>query len=242
MIVAEGLGYTFRGWNRKPVLHQINLHWPKGSVTGLLGLNGAGKTTLLSVLAGLREARTGLVRVAEGDPQTRSVALRRTVLLVPETTTLPRLSPQQLARRYAPFYPAFSEPEWTSLLADFQVPADRPLAQSSTGDQKKVHLAFALACRPQVLLLDEPTNALDIPSKMVLRKRLASYAAEGGTVVLSTHQVRELDHLFDRIAILHRGRLIIDQPRSVLEDSMEQRGEPQDWERYFAEQLEALDA
>ena len=233
MIKAVGLEYSFSGWKPTPILDSLHFHWPQGSVTGLLGGNGVGKTTLMHLLAGLKTHKPGQLEVAGWQPRQRKEQFRREVAYVPDTPCLPPDSPKSLAQRFAPLYPTFSHSLWRENLSAFGIPYEHHIQKLSQGEQKKVHLGFVLACRPRVLLLDEPTNSLDISGKEVLRRQLALYVADGGTAVISTHQIRELGNLLDRVAVLEKGQMTFDRPRAEWETEREQQGLSLDWEEFL---------
>ena len=193
---------TFGYTSAKPVLSNITLNLERGHIHGLLGCNGIGKTTLLKLVCGIMRPTHGEVRVAWADPFERDASIMRELMIIPEEFDLPNISLERYAKVTAPFYPKFDMGQMMNYCQEFHVnPAER-LHSMSMGQRKKAYIAFALACNVSMLLLDEPTNGLDIPSKSSFRRLLAGYVNDERTVVISTHQVADVDQLLDSIVIL----------------------------------------
>lgn len=200
MITTKSL--TFGYTSHRNVLSNITLSLDNGHIHGLLGCNGIGKTTLLKLICGIMRPTYGEVRVDGIDPMTHSPEMLREMMIIPEEFDLPNLSLERYADVTAPFYPNFDRGDMHRYCEEFHVnPMDR-LHSMSMGQRKKAYIAFALACNVKMLLLDEPTNGLDIPSKSVFRRVLAAYANEERMVVISTHQVADIEQLLDSIVIL----------------------------------------
>lgn len=182
-----------------------------GHIHGLLGVNGTGKTTLLKLASGLLFPSQGTVRVGGLDAAHREAAFYRELFFVPEEFALPAITLRRYGEVNAPFYPDFSFRQFGEYLQEFSLECNLRLDRLSMGQRKRVQLAFALACNTPVLLLDEPTNDLDIPSKRVLRKLLAGYADERRTVVVSTHQVRDIEGMIDNVVILDSRGVVLNR-------------------------------
>ena len=135
--------------------------------------------------------------------------------LVPEEFTLPNLSLKQFVKVNAPFYPRFSQELLRTCLADFDLNEDIHLGELSMGQKKKAYMCFALAANTSLLLMDEPTNGLDIPSKSQFRKVIASGMTEEKSVVVSTHQVRDIDRLLDQVVVIDGNEVLLN--RSVVD-------------------------
>ena len=133
------------------------------------------------------------------------------VFLVPEEFYFPAISISDYQKAYAPFYPKFDHELLDRILTEFELRPDSNIQQLSHGQKKKFLIAFALATRCRLLLLDEPTNGLDIPSKALFRKILAGSLSEDQLVVISTHQVKDIENLIDKIIILDKGKIIFQQ-------------------------------
>lgn len=198
-------------YRRKPVFKGLNLSLQPGFIYGLLGKNGTGKSTLLRSIAGLLFPDNGTISVMNFDPGRRQPAFLQQVFLVPEEFSLPGISLDQWVRHNSPFYPKWDKDLFARVIADFVVPADSKLNEMSYGQQKKALISFALATNASLLLMDEPTNGLDILSKSQFRKVIAGCLDEGKCIIISTHQVKDLENLIDRVMIIDEGNILFDQ-------------------------------
>jgi ABC-2 type transport system ATP-binding protein len=213
MIEIHALSF---GYGRRLLFDGLDLRLEGGRVYGLLGLNGAGKTSLLKLMAGALVPGSGEISVFGRVPAKREAAHLADVAFVPEDPWLPAVTPAAWLARYAVFRPAFDFERFEELRREFALvgaePSDdaKPLSKLSYGQRKKFALAVALAGGARSVFLDEPTNGLDIPSKMQFRKVLAASVSEERTIVVSTHQVRDLESLIDPILILDSGRLVFE--------------------------------
>jgi ABC-2 type transport system ATP-binding protein len=133
------------------------------------------------------------------------------IFIVPEEFYFPPISIDNYLKAYAPFYPKFDNKLLDSTLKEFELQAAKNLQRLSHGQKKKFLIAFALATRCKLLVLDEPTNGLDIPSKSLFRKILAGSLDENQLVIISTHQVKDVENLIDQIIILDNGKVIFQQ-------------------------------
>ncbi len=201
-------GITFGYGRGERLFDGLGLTLTPGNVYGLLGRNGAGKTTLLRLMAGLLFPKAGSARVAGEEAGRRTPSFLRELYFVPEEFFTPALSPRALVRLYGVFYPRFDHAGMERYLSDLEVDPERSMTAMSYGQKKKVLLAFAVASRCRLLILDEPTNGLDIPAKSQFRRLLAGAAAGDRVIVVSTHQVRDLEHLIDPIVILEQGAIV----------------------------------
>jgi ABC-2 type transport system ATP-binding protein len=205
------------GYSRKRLLFKdLNLHLKKGHIYGLLGKNGAGKTSLLKCLAGLTYPQDGDIRINGHHPGKRQPSFLEDIFYLPEEIHVPDMTAQSFAKGTAPFYPRFHQGEYEQYLNDFEVPFSRSLSKLSLGQQKKFIISFALACNTSVLIMDEPTNGLDIPSKAKFRKVIASAFSDDRLVVISTHQVRDLDNLIDSVLILNNQQIVLNSSNEEL--------------------------
>jgi len=195
------------GYGKKALFEGLDLRLEPGSIYGLLGLNGAGKTSLLKIVAGALVPRAGAVEVFGRVPARREAAHLAEVSFVPEDPWAPALKVADWLERYSGFRPAFDRIRFLSLAEEFALEMDKSLAKYSYGQRKKFALAAALASGARAVLLDEPTNGLDIPSKVQFRRALAASAAEDRIIVVSTHQVRDLENLIDPILILRESQV-----------------------------------
>jgi ABC-2 type transport system ATP-binding protein len=200
------------GYTREMLFEHLDLVLEPGSIYGLLGKNGAGKTSLLKLISGLRFAREGTCRVLGWDAKKRPVHLLEDIFMMAEEFNVPPLHPLSYEALYAPFYPRFDHGVFRDNLKEFEVSEKKRLTEISFGQKKKFLLAFGLAAGCKVLLLDEPTNGLDIPSKSQFRKLLAAACRDDRIILVSTHQVRDMENLIDPIIVLEGGRIIFQQP------------------------------
>lgn len=195
-------GVTFGYTRKRRIYDGLSLTLLPGAIYGLLGPNGAGKSTLLRLMAGLLFPQAGNLRVHGHTPGERKPAFLEDVFLVPEEFHLPPVSIRNYVRSNAPFYPNFDAAQFQAYLAEFGLSESQKLSEMSYGQKKKVLIGFGLATNTALLIMDEPTNGLDIPSKSQFRRLVAGAADEHRTILISTHQVRDLETLIDPIIIL----------------------------------------
>nr|WP_314634696.1 ABC transporter ATP-binding protein [uncultured Porphyromonas sp.] len=205
MITVKQLSFGYT--RRRNIFDSLSLELPKGSIVGLLGRNGEGKTTLLKLLYGQLLRRQGELKVLDADPKHRAVSFLQQVYLLPEEFQVPPISIRSFFDISAPFYPNYDEAVAKELIDTFGLQWDMNLKKISQGQKKKALIAFALSLRVPLLLLDEPTNGLDIPSKGEFRRTVARYTTDEQTIIISTHQVRDLEQLIDRVLIMERGSI-----------------------------------
>ena len=206
--------------NRK-LFDGVTWHLEPGHLYGLLGCNGAGKTTLLKIMTGLLFPQNGEALLGGQPSCNRTAEQLKDIYFLQEEIHVPHLKIKQFEEAFAPFYPNFNHEQFTEYLREFEM--DNMLGfidKFSHGQKKKVMLAFSLATNVPLLIMDEPTNGLDIPSKSTFRKIMAAYAGEQKTVVISTHQVRDLHTLIDAVSILDNGRMILNASTDVITDKL----------------------
>lgn len=206
MIQAKNLTYGYI--STQPVLKGIDLSLQKGHIYGLLGKNGVGKSTLLKLFTGALIGKGGYT-IGGLDPRQRQAELQQSVRMVPENEAIYNLSINELAQVTAGLYPSFSRDILNRALTEFEVPTDKRLPQLSLGQQKKALISLSLACNTPYIFMDEPTNGMDIPSKSIFRKLVAMMADENRTVVISTHQVDDLEGLIDYVIILENDGVLL---------------------------------
>jgi ABC-2 type transport system ATP-binding protein len=209
MIQVNDLHFSY---NRNKVLFNgLSMQLQTGSITGLLGRNGAGKTSLLKILAGSLQPLGGQISVLGSIPRKREVTFLRDIFFVTEDFRLPSVTIEDYMRAFSPFYPKFANGLMYNTLKEFDLELKSNLQFLSHGQKKKFLIAFALATRCRLLIFDEPTNGLDIPSKSLFRKILAGSLNEDQLVIISTHQVRDVENLIDTIIILDDGKVIFQE-------------------------------
>ncbi len=212
------------------VLDGFSLTFPGGGVYGLLGKNGTGKSTLLYLMTGLLRPQVGRVTYNGIDMGARDPRALRDFFIVPEEYELPHVRLSAYARALRPFYPNFSDGLLARCLENFEMAGDMDLGRLSMGQRKKVYVCLALAANTRVLLLDEPTNGLDILSKSQFRKAVIMGMDEGKTVIVSTHQVHDVENLLDHVVIIDRNRVLLDM-------AYDEEERPGDLERLFIDTL-----
>lgn len=214
MIEIKNLKFRYN--RRTTVFDSLSMMIPSGEIVGLLGRNGTGKSSLLNLLAGLLDADAGSIEIEGVDVARRGTALYTSLMIVPEEFSLPALTLDRYVRVTAPFYPAFNKERFADCCSRFEVSRSERLDRMSMGQRKKAYLSFALACNTPVLLLDEPTNALDIPARQALRQMLAEQINEQRTIIISTHSARDIENLVDRLVILEKQRMVLNESIAAL--------------------------
>lgn len=205
MIQINDLHFAYK---RKPVFDGLSLQFQAGSIYGLLGKNGTGKSTLLRSISGLLFPDKGAIDVLGFNPAKRQPGFLKEIFLIAEEFYLPDVSIKKFIRCNAPFYPNYNDAQFETYLKEFDIPIEHSLQQMSYGQKKKVLISFALACNTSLLLMDEPTNGLDIMSKSQFRKVIAGAIDEHKCIIISTHQVKDLEALIDHITIIDEGKIL----------------------------------
>lgn len=206
MIRIEKLGFSY---GQVPVLKNITMNLEPGKIYGLLGENGVGKTTLLTLLAGLKKPLQGSIDIDGSAPYSRTPqVLENQFYLADEMLPVP-MKAAEYARITGEFWPNYKQDTFEEIMELFENTSDKKMSEMSTGQLKKTYISLALALGCKYLFLDEPTNGLDIPSKAQFRSALMKYTSEDSTIVISTHQVRDLENIIDPIIILDRQDVLL---------------------------------
>lgn len=208
MIHIKDLHFSYK---KKKVFNGLSLSLQAGHIYGLLGKNGTGKSTLLRNIAGLLFPHQGTLDVMGYNPSKRQPAFLQNIFIVAEEFYLPDVRVDKFVKLNAPFYPNFNAEQFQQYLKEFDIPQENTLQSMSYGQKKKTLISFALACNTDLLLMDEPTNGLDIMSKSKFRKLIAGAVNEQKCIVISTHQVKDLESLIDRVTIIDEGSILFDQ-------------------------------
>ena len=224
MIDVNKVSFSY-GRKKSKVLDGFSMQLAEGAVYGLLGKNGTGKSTLLYLMAGLLRPQSGQVLYKGAEVTKRYPNILQDMFLVPEEFALPSVSLKQYVKLNAPFYPNFSDELLRSCLRDFDMNEDIHLGELSMGQKKKAFMCFALATNTSLLMMDEPSNGLDIPSKSQFRKVIASGMTDDKAVIISTHQVRDIDSLLDHVLIMDGSELLLNESVASICEKL-----------YFAEQ------
>jgi ABC-2 type transport system ATP-binding protein len=207
MIQIDSLNFSYS--KHKPLFTNLSLQLTAGHIYGLLGKNGAGKSTLLKNLAGLVYAQSGTLNVLGYNPKDRQPALLEQICFIPEEFYLPAVKIDAYIKANSPFYKNFNHGYFADLLKEFDIPVAQKLIDMSYGQKKKVIIAFGLATQAKLVIMDEPTNGLDIPSKAQFRKIMASALTDDRCIIISTHQVRDLDNLIDTVIMLDENDIAL---------------------------------
>lgn len=214
MIEVKNLSFQYK--KKQALFTDFSMTLKSGSIVGLLGKNGAGKSTLLNILAGLLPEGGGQVNVNGYHPFDRNPNFLANINLVPEEFGFPSVTIQRYVKATQPLYPSFDTKKLDRILEEFELDQTRKLNQLSHGQRKKFLIAFTLASNCKLLILDEPTNGLDIPSKSQFRKILVSSVTDDQLVLISTHQVKDIDTIIDRVVIVDNGTLLFDQDTQTI--------------------------
>lgn len=206
MISIKDLKFYYR--KNKPIFDNVSFEMKSG-IYGLLGENGVGKTTLLHIISGLIFPKEGKSEVLGYESMYRNPEMLKQIFFLPEEFNVPAFTINDFVKYNSVFYDNFSREQFDSYLSDFQLDADSKLTELSFGQKKKSLIAYAIALNTPITLLDEPTNGLDIPSKAQFRKVIASAFDEEKCIIISTHQVRDLESLIDPIIILDRNQVLL---------------------------------
>ncbi|MGE8299655.1 MAG: ATP-binding cassette domain-containing protein [Sphingobacterium paramultivorum] len=218
MVTIQNLNFSYS--KSRPLFLHMDLELKQGHIYGLLGKNGAGKSTLLKNIAGLVYPVSGRVDVLGHNPNRREPSLLREISFIPEEFYLPAVKSEQFLKANAGFYPNFDQVYFDQLIREFDIPIEQKLANMSYGQKKKYIISFGLASNTKVIIMDEPTNGLDIPSKVQFRKIMASAITDDRCVIISTHQVRDLDNLIDAVILLDDHKVALNAPMYVITDRL----------------------
>ena len=209
MIQIDKLSFSYR--KQQDLFSDLDLKVEAGSIVGLLGKNGAGKSTLLKLMSGLLTPNSGTITILGESPQRRRPNLLEEIFLIPEEIALPPLKIAKYVKASKAIYPRFDEAKFNTILAEFELDELMKLNKLSYGQKKKFIIAFALSTNCKLLILDEPTNGLDIPSKALFRKVVAGALTDEQVVFISTHQVRDVENLIDRVLMVNNGKVVLNK-------------------------------
>ncbi len=206
MIQIKDLGFSYGGF---PVLKNITMNLEEGRIYGLLGENGVGKTTLLTLIAGLKKPLTGSIETDGHIPYDREPSFLSDQYYLSDEVAAVNMKAIEYAANYGRFWENFDLEKFNEVMQVFENDPQQKMSKMSFGQLKKTYIAFALACNTKYLFMDEPTNGLDIPSKAQFRKAVTRYTREDSVILISTHQVRDLENIIDPIIILNRQEVLL---------------------------------
>ena len=214
MIEVKNLSFSY---SSVKVLDNITTTFEQGRIYGLLGANGVGKSTMFKLLCGLLTTKQGTIDIDGCSPAGRKPSFLSKIYYVPEDFEGPDMTIRNYAAGVSQFYPNYDNTLFARLLSEFEIDADRKFTSLSLGQRKRAILALALSLKTDYLFLDEPTNGLDIPSKAEFRKMVAAAMDENRTIIISTHQVRDVENLLDHIMILDKRAVMLDKSVSDIQ-------------------------
>ena len=206
MITIKDLGFAY---GEKAVLKNITMTLEEGRIYGLLGENGVGKTTLLTLLCGLKKSQAGTIDTDGMKPYDRQPSLLSNQYYLSDEVPAMNMKAADYAKYYGKFWEGFDMDKFMEVMGVLENDPQQKMNQMSFGQLKKTYIAFALACNTKYLFMDEPTNGLDIPSKAQFRKAVTKYTREDSVILISTHQVRDLENIIDPIIILDRQDVLL---------------------------------
>lgn len=217
MISINNLAFSY-GSNQ--VLKNITMKLEPGRIYGLLGENGVGKTTLLTLLSGLKKTQEGTIDVDGRNPYDRRPDLLSDQYYLPDEVAPIHSAARAWAKSAGRFWPNFSFDRFIQIMTEFETDPDKKMTEMSNGQLKKTYISFALACGCRYIYMDEPTNGLDIPSKAQFRSAIMKYTGDDSTIVISTHQVRDLENVIDPIIILDKRDVLLNATLEEIADKL----------------------
>ena len=206
MIEIKDLAFSY---GKTPVLKSITTTLEEGRIYGLLGENGVGKTTLLTLLCGLKKVCSGSISTDGENPFDRTPTLLQNQFYLPDEALPVSMKAECFAKERGAFWPNYDHSKFLEIMKEFENDPVKKMNQMSAGQLKKTYISLALACGCKYIFMDEPTNGLDIPSKTQFRSAIMKYTSENSTIVISTHQVRDLENIIDPIIILDRQDVLL---------------------------------
>ena len=218
MIEVRNISKSFDGF---PALRDLNLTIPDGTVYGLVGPNGAGKSTLIRHLMGVYRPDSGTITI-DGIPVYENTALKEQMVCIPDDIfyyTGDNI--RDLKALYKGIYPTFDEKRFQLLEEVFQLNPRQAVRRFSKGMQKQAAFWLAISCRPKIMVLDEPVDGLDpVMRRQIMSLILEDVAEYGTTVLVSSHNLRELEDICDHVGIMHQGQMMLERSLSALQDNM----------------------
>lgn len=206
MIEIKDLAFSY---GKTPILKSITTTLEEGRIYGLLGENGVGKTTLLTLLCGLKKVCSGSITTDGENPFDRTPTLLQNQFYLPDEALAVAMKAECFAKERGAFWPDYDHSKFLEIMKEFENDPAKKMNQMSAGQLKKTYISLALACGCKYIFMDEPTNGLDIPSKTQFRSAIMKYTTDDSTIVISTHQVRDLENIIDPIIILDRQDVLL---------------------------------
>lgn len=206
MIEIKDLAFSY---GKTPIMKSITTTLEEGRIYGLLGENGVGKTTLLTLLCGLKKVCSGSITTDGENPFDRTPTLLQNQFYLPDEVLPVTMKAECFAKERGAFWPDYDHSKFLEIMKEFENDPAKKMNQMSAGQLKKTYISLALACGCKYIFMDEPTNGLDIPSKTQFRSAIMKYTSDDSTIVISTHQVRDLENIIDPIIILDRQDVLL---------------------------------
>lgn len=206
MIEIKDLAFSY---GKTPILKSITTTLEEGRIYGLLGENGVGKTTLLTLLCGLKKVCSGSITTDGENPFDRTPTLLQNQFYLPDEVLPVAMKAECFAKERGAFWPDYDHSKFLEIMKEFENDPAKKMNQMSAGQLKKTYISLALACGCKYIFMDEPTNGLDIPSKTQFRSAIMKYTSDDSTIVISTHQVSDLENIIDPIIILDRQDVLL---------------------------------
>ena len=206
MIEIKDLAFSY---GKTPILKSITTTLEEGRIYGLLGENGVGKTTLLTLLCGLKKVCSGSITTDGENPFDRTPTLLQNQFYLPDEALPVAMKAECFAKERGAFWPDYDHSKFLEIMKEFENDPAKKMNQMSAGQLKKTYISLALACGCKYIFMDEPTNGLDIPSKTQFRSAIMKYTSDDSTIVIPTHQVRDLENIIDPIMILDRQDVLL---------------------------------
>lgn len=204
------LNQVIKAFEQEKAVDGVSMHIHKGSIYGLLGSNGAGKTSLLKIIAGIYRQDRGTVRIDGAEIYENLDLKGRTIFMADAPTFFPQSTITHMAAFYRSVYPRWSDERFEQLASVFKLDVKRKLHRMSKGMRRQAAVWLGLSCMPEVLLMDEPIDGLDPVMRQQIKNLLFQEAAERQvTIIISSHNLREIEDLCDHVAIMHKGKIIV---------------------------------
>ena len=217
MIELKNVTKTFGGFK---ALDDLTLTVPQGAVYGLVGPNGAGKSTAIRHITGIYRPDSGSITV-EGLPVYENPQIKQTIGYIPDDVFFfPAATMEEMRKFYKGMYPKFDDALFERLYDAFDLPRKGQIRRFSKGMQKQAAFHLTLACRPDILILDEPVDGLDpVMRRQVMSLILSDVAEHGTTVLISSHNLRELEDVCDHVGIMDHGRMLLERSLADMQGS-----------------------
>ena len=238
MIEVKNVTKSFEGFK---ALDELSLNIPTGAIYGLVGPNGAGKSTIIRHIAGVYRQDAGEILI-DGEPVYENPAVKKNTAYIPDDLFFfTQATIRDMEKYYRGVYENFDEKRFDSLREVFRLDEKRPMRKLSKGMQKQAAFHLALSARPKVLILDEPVDGLDpVMRRQVWSLVMGDVEENGTTVLVSSHNLRELEDVCDHVGIIHKGKTMLERSLSELQENVSKVQLVMDEERALPEGLNIL--